>query len=129
MKSVNKRLLKQNSHKTQIRNLFVEEFKEILERNCPKQEEIAQVFEWLKDEAQTALSFAHINAIDECRRYAEARLLNLGGSKNEVWKKSREVRCKLAHRFDDLRTTRKIIKGRLSVLQGHKEEEKVLPSN
>jgi hypothetical protein len=115
--------------KSMIWRLFIEEFGEILESECPKEEEINQLFEWLKDEAHSALSFRQIKTIDECRRYSEARLLKFYSPKNKLWKKSREARREQANRFDELRTTKKIVKGRLSVIQGHKEEEKVLPSN
>jgi hypothetical protein len=112
-----------------IWRLFIEEFGEILDSECPKEEEINQLFEWLKDEAHSALSFSQIKTIDECRRYSEARLLKFYSHKNKLWKKSREARREQASRFDELRTTKKIVKGRLSVIQGQKEEEKALPSN
>ena len=110
-------------------SFFLIEFKQILENEDPRQEEVNQIFEWLKYEGESALSFAHINAIDDCRRHAELKFSKSNISKKYLWKKSKQALRKLAHRFDELRTTKKISKGRLSIIQGQKEEEKALPSS
>ncbi len=107
LKSVSNSRFMTGKRKSKIRSLFIEEFGDILESERPKQEEINQIFDWLKDEASSALSFDHINTIDECRRYSEVRLLKFSLSKNIVWKKSREARREQAQRFDELRTTKK----------------------
>ena len=115
--------------KRRIFSHFLEEFNGVLTNEDPIREDVEQVFEWLKDEARSALSFAHINAIDICRREAERKLLKTDFPKKEIWKKSKDVLHELAHRFDELRTTKRVTKGRFSIVQGHKEEEKALPTN
>ena len=105
---------------------FIENFKEILADKNPRLEEVEQLFEWLKDEANSATSFCDINSVNYCRRLAEYRF-SKSSFKKEIRKKSKEVSHELVRRFDELRTVKKITKGRLAIFQGHKEEEKALP--
>jgi hypothetical protein len=106
---------------------FAKEFKSTFKNPNPNLEDVEQIFEWLKGEAQSALSFVDINDVDYCRRIAEEKFSRFTDFKIKVLKKSCQVRRELKNRFDELRTTRKVIKGRFSVFQGQKEEEKVLP--
>lgn len=112
-----------------ILKIFSQEFKGVFADENPVTEDICQVFEWLKNEARNALSFTDLNIINYCRRHAEKNFSKSIESKKVVWKKSRGVSRELTHRFDELRTTKKVIKGRFAIFQGHKEEEKTLPPN
>ena len=113
--------------KDPIFRFFIRKFKDLFKSANPKLEDVSNLFEWLSDEARYAMSFADINTINYCRRLAEWKLSKLL-YKKEVRRKSRIVSRELVHRFDELRTTKKITKGRLAIFQGHKEEEKALPS-
>jgi len=115
-----------------IYSSFKEEFQWIFNVKKVNLDEMGQVFSWLRNEAQCALSFDDLRAIDYCRRAAETSFLKVcsdekSQEKKKIWKKSQEVSREVTHRFEELRTTRRAISGKFSMINGSREEEKALP--
>lgn len=123
---IRKSLIRKN-RSNPIQGIFIQEFNDVFMNEEAKWVEIKSVFEWITEEAKCALSFADINAINNCRRLAELRFSKSSDLKEKVWKESRMASHELMNRFEQLRTLKKSTKGEFTLFEGHREEEKALP--
>lgn len=121
-----KRLLRE-THSKSLVEAFIEEFQEELVMENPTVKQLKQVFDWLRQEAKCAVSFSEIDQLNKCRRMGESSFSKFEHLKALAWNESKSVGKDLMGRFEELRTIRKSTKGRFSLFEGHREEEKALP--
>jgi hypothetical protein len=126
---INREILLHGTHAESIVEAFLAEFEEVLFAEKPTIENVKQVFEWLRQEGQCAITFSEINALNKCRRLSEQTLSKFTWLKKATWRESKSVGRELMRRFEELRTTRKNTKGRIPLFEGQKEEEKALPEH
>lgn len=110
-----------------IKETFFARFEKTLKKREPKSSEIEMVFTWLKHQAPCAREFEHLKMIDDLRMLAESRFAQVKHVQKKVDERSNDVNKEIKKRDDQLRTIITKKRGKLSFVEGAKEEEKVPP--
>lgn len=110
-----------------IEQTFHDRFDKIFEKRDPTWGEIAALFSWLKHEASCARKFEHLEVIDDLRRLTESQFSQFKHLRKKVDKESRNVNESIKKRDEQLRTIASRKKGRVPLIEGEKEEERIPP--
>jgi hypothetical protein len=111
-----------------IKQTFLDRFEKTFKKREPKWPEVAMIFSWLKHEASCARKFEHLETIDDLRRITESTFSEHKHLEKKVDKESQRVNEAIRKRDEQLRTIASRKKGKVPLVEGEKEEEKIPPN-
>jgi len=110
-----------------IKQTFIENFGKTFEKRNPQWGELVIIFNWLKSEASNAMYFETLDNINRLRMSTEEHFSKFKHLRKKVNKESQKVNKEIKKRYDELRKTRLRNRGKMSLIEGEHEEERVPP--
>ena len=110
-----------------IEETFMAKFERLFKKTKPEWGEVKVVFDWLKHEGICSKSFEDLEAIDKLRRGTESHFAQFKFLRKKVEKESKLVNSELKKRYEELRQIHLKRRGKVPIVEGEHEVDKIPP--